>query len=60
VPHGKIVCAPSVPDQYLPLRVRGLRIDGLALTIDVTTDRWLLDGVGRTGLTLGSPGDDLR
>jgi glycogen debranching enzyme len=60
IPQGRIACAPSVPDRYLPLGVRGLRIDGLTLSVDVTTDGWLLDGLGRTGLRVGSPGDDLR
>ncbi|GAA1955833.1 glycogen debranching N-terminal domain-containing protein [Nocardioides panacihumi] len=56
----QIVCAPSVPDQYLPLGVHGLRIDGLRLTIDVTAGGWLMDGVGDAGFSVMSPSDHRR
>ncbi len=45
-PRGQIACAPSVPEQYLPLGVHGIRVDGHRLTIDVTADGWVMEGLG--------------
>lgn len=59
-PHGQVVCAPSVPDRYLPLGVHGLRVDGLRLKIDVTTDGWLMDGLGSARFSVTSPSDHRR
>jgi glycogen debranching enzyme len=54
-PRGQIVCAPSVPDQYLPLGVHGIRVDGHRLTIDVTSDGWLMEGLGDARFEVTGP-----
>jgi glycogen debranching enzyme len=52
----QIICAPEVPADYLPLRVNGLRVDGLRLEIDVTKDGWRLTGLDGTGIEVTPPG----
>ena len=60
VPQRQIVCAPSVPDKYVPLGVHGLRVGGLRLIIDVAADGWLMDGLSDADLSVMSPSDHRR
>ena len=43
VPEGRVRFVPAVPDRYLPLQIRGLRVGRHEVTIDVT------DGEARIG-----------
>ncbi|MEO7194631.1 MAG: glycogen debranching N-terminal domain-containing protein [Pseudonocardiaceae bacterium] len=45
IPSGRVRCAPSVPDRYLPLRIESLHLAGAAVTIDVRRDGWSLHGL---------------
>ena len=55
LPRGQVVCAPKVPDRYLPLRVSGLRVSGLDIGIDVGPDARRLTGLAGSGIELVSP-----
>ena len=51
VPFGKVWCDPAVPDRLLPLRVDRIELAGSKLSIDVSKDRWKVEGLP-AGITL--------
>jgi glycogen debranching enzyme len=53
--RGHIACAPTVPEQYLPLNVEGLQVDGRRIDIHVTNDGWRLHGLEGTDIAVVSP-----
>ena len=55
LPRGQVLCAPEVPDRYLPLRVSGLRVSDLDIGIDVGPDTWQLTGLAGSGIELVRP-----
>lgn len=57
VPSGKLWCDPAVPNRFLPLHIESLHVAGARVSVDVTEDRWSLDGLGEI-LTLVRSGRD--
>ena len=51
-PAGRVWCAPAIPERYLPLHLRNLRLGKSRLAIDVQDDRWELTGLDGTGIEL--------
>ena len=52
LPACQIWCAPAIPQRYLPLYLRNLRLGNSRLAIDVQDDRWELTGLDGTGTEL--------
>ena len=52
LPAGRLWCAPAIPERYLPLHLRNLRLGNSRLAIDVQDDRWELTGLDGTGTEL--------
>jgi glycogen debranching enzyme len=52
LPAGRIWCAPAIPERYLPLHLRNLRLGNSRLAIDVQDDRWDLTGLDGAGTEL--------
>jgi glycogen debranching enzyme len=52
LPAGRIWCAPAIPERYLPLHLKNLRLSNSRLAIDVQDDRWELTGLDSTGTEL--------
>ncbi len=46
VPAGTLWCDPAVPARFLPLRIESLHVASARVSIDVTADKWSLDGLG--------------
>ncbi|MFS8102207.1 amylo-alpha-1,6-glucosidase [Lentzea alba] len=51
---GALRFAPAVPDQYLPLRIRGLRLGDHRLTVDVSTGGAWITGLEKLGIQVHS------
>lgn len=45
LPGDRLWCAPAVPDRYLPLQVRNLRLGPSPVSIEVRTDGWSIRGL---------------
>jgi glycogen debranching enzyme len=45
VSSGQLWCAPEVPEQYLPLRVSGLRVGKSRLAVEIGAGRWEITGL---------------
>jgi glycogen debranching enzyme len=45
VSGGQVWCAPVIPDQYLPLRVSGLRVGKSRLAVEVGAGEWEITGL---------------
>ncbi|MFI7585474.1 glycogen debranching N-terminal domain-containing protein [Spongisporangium articulatum] len=55
VQERQIYCDPHVPEQYLPLEVRGLRLEDLSLDVEVTPHGWHLAGLEGSGIASLAP-----
>jgi hypothetical protein len=49
---GRVWCAPAVPERYLPLHLRNLRLGKSRLIIDVQDYGWELAGLDGAGIEL--------
>jgi glycogen debranching enzyme len=69
LPGRRVWCAPAIPDRFLPISLRNLRLEAARLTIDVRNDGWELTGLNGTDIELiqlprplssgrSQPGDD--
>jgi glycogen debranching enzyme len=45
VSGGQLWCAPAIPEQYLPLRVSGLRVGKSRLAVEVGAGEWEITGL---------------
>ncbi|HEY5352829.1 MAG TPA: glycogen debranching N-terminal domain-containing protein [Streptosporangiaceae bacterium] len=49
---GQAWCAPAIPERYLPLHLRNLRLGTSRMAIDVQDDGWELTGLDGAGIEL--------
>ena len=52
LPAGRAWCAPAIPERYLPLHLRNLRLGTSRMAIDVQDDGWDLSGLDGAGVEL--------
>ncbi len=45
VSSGQLWCSPEIPEQYLPLRVSGLRVGKSRLAVEIGAGRWEITGL---------------
>ncbi|MHC1557835.1 amylo-alpha-1,6-glucosidase [Actinomycetospora sp. C-140] len=57
VPRGVVRCGPVLPDELVPLRVRGLRIGQADVDVTVNGSGWSIAGLEGTALRVEAPRD---